>query len=1202
MFENSPYKGLIPFGEEDARYFFGRDRERRVISAALRASRLTVLYGESGVGKSSVLAAGVCHDLRDDPEYVVVLFSNWHDDPIAGLIDATRESLSTLPSFSLSQGKGQSGDLGAVLQDWTEVTKRSLLIVLDQFEEYFEYHWNDRGPSTFREELPRLLNRTDLPVNFLFSVRQDSLSLLDRFKGAVPTLFDNLLRIEHLGMKAAQSAIVNPLRRFNEDLLAGRYSNSATNLHPIEIDDQVAAQVVKQISAEQGEEPENVQAPYLQLVMTRWWEREIDSKSQSMRPETLHELGGVKAIVERYLEDTLLALSLGEKEIVAEAFRYMVTPTGRKIAQTTSDLINSLSSLAPVTESNLENILGRLQAARLLRRVPPPRGSLSNEPCYEFAHDMVAMAASEWQRQFRRTQQIAVSIEREKEANRRAAEQTRLAELEREVASKAKVAAIESEKRAEAERDRAEEQSRQVKRFRLLAGVLAIILLVALGAGIFALLQRSLARARQLAVAATLAESADPEVSVLFAAQSVAANWVWGHTLYPEAEDLLHRAIMASRVRTIMKGHAAAVTSVAWSPDGSRLATGSWDNTAKIWDAKSGKEVLTLSGHDRLVADIAWSHNGNRLATGSWDQTVKVWDATSGTAIFTLSGHAGLISSVAWSPDDTRLATGNGDAVAIVWDGTSGKEFCRLSAHVGRITGIAWSPDGKRLATSAGRSAEVWDVASGRELYSLRGHSGLVASVAWSLDGKRLATGSWDQTAKIWDTGNGKELFTLTGHEDTVFSVSWSPDGERLATGSWDSTAKVWDTGNGKELFTLKGHGGIVASVAWNPQGDHLATGSGDGTAKIWDAGSPKEILTLSGHAGSVASIAWSPKNESLAAASGSEVILWDTDLGKKLRVFSGGSGPIASVAWSPDGKRLATASGSAAVLWDVATGQELFPLRGESESITASVSWSPDGKLLATASNKLGKRLGHSATAWDGNAVLWNASSGKELSTLSGDSGRVESVAWSPDGKRLATGNGSKVLVWSVVTGKRLLTIAHDDSEVNAWDAAKGKQPSAITVNGGLVRSLAWSPDGSRLAIANSSVVSVWDARKGNQVATLSGHEDVVVIVVWSPDGQRLATGSRDNTVRVWDARTGTERLTLSGHGDSVTSVAWSPDGKRLASGSVDERVQIYATDIRDLMELARQRVTAYPRVEACKLYLNEDKCPPVPALSSWY
>jgi hypothetical protein len=300
---------------------------------------------------------------------------------------------------------------------------------------------------------------------------------------------------------------------------------------------------------------------------------------------------------------------------------------------------------------------------------------------------------------------------------------------------------------------------------------------------------------------------------------------------------LVHRVHGAPALT--LSGHQHNVNSVAWSPDGKRLATGSQDNTAKVWDAETGKELLTLSGHVNGVSSVAWNPDGKRLATGSDDSTAKVWDAGSGRELLTLSGHSSYVRSVAWSPDGKRLATGIDDSTAKVWDGETGKELLTLGGHSGSVDSVAWSPDGKRLATGSwDETAKVWDGETGKELLTLSGHGLPVASVAWSPDGNRLATGSWDKTAKVWDGKTGKELLTLSGHSDCIESVAWSPDGKRLATGSRDNTAKVWDVGTGKELRTLNGHRSWVRSVAWSPGGNRLATGSSDTTVNVWEVGS----------------------------------------------------------------------------------------------------------------------------------------------------------------------------------------------------------------------------------------------------------------------------------------------------------------------------------------------------------------------------
>jgi WD40 repeat protein len=267
------------------------------------------------------------------------------------------------------------------------------------------------------------------------------------------------------------------------------------------------------------------------------------------------------------------------------------------------------------------------------------------------------------------------------------------------------------------------------------------------------------------------------------------------------------------------------ISDIAWSPDGSRLATIGFpdSNLAKVWDAETGKKLLALSLHNQIWM-VTWSPDGRRLATASVDNAVEVWDAERGKELLTVGSHGNWgsgdsVRSVAWSPDGKRLATGTGSVprdagqdvrnsfdVAKVWDAERGKELLSLSDHDNSISDVAWSPDGKKLAARSGdRTIKVWDAETGKELLTLSGHTNSVSSVTWSPDGKRLATGSDDRNAKLWDAETGQELPTLSSHSGRIFSVAWSPDGTRLATGSDCNTVRVWEAETGKELLTLEG-------------------------------------------------------------------------------------------------------------------------------------------------------------------------------------------------------------------------------------------------------------------------------------------------------------------------------------------------------------------------------------------------------------
>ena len=307
----------------------------------------------------------------------------------------------------------------------------------------------------------------------------------------------------------------------------------------------------------------------------------------------------------------------------------------------------------------------------------------------------------------------------------------------------------------------------------------------------------------------------------------------------------------------ILKGHSDEIWSVAISADGRRIATGSEDNTAKVWDAGSGRELLTLKGHGAQVDStaatvsnakgrsarvftVAFSPDGQRIVTGSTDNTAKVWEAVSGKDLLTLKGHNDWIMSVAFSPDGQRIVTGSADNSAKLWDSANGRELLTLKGHSGIISSVAFSPDGQRIMTgSYDHTAKVWEAASGRELLTLKGHSGDVGSVAFSPDGQRIVTGDYN-AAKVWDAASGRELLTIKGH-DMLSSVAFSPDGQRIVTGS-DDTAKVWDVSSGRELLTLKGHTYWVRSVVFSPDGRRIVTGSADQTARVWEAATNQQV------------------------------------------------------------------------------------------------------------------------------------------------------------------------------------------------------------------------------------------------------------------------------------------------------------------------------------------------------------------------
>jgi WD40 repeat protein/serine/threonine protein kinase len=616
--------------------------------------------------------------------------------------------------------------------------------------------------------------------------------------------------------------------------------------------------------------------------------------------------------------------------------------------------------------------------------------------------------------------------------------------------------------------------------------------------------------------------------------------------------------------------HTGFVSSVAYSPDGKRLATAGGEieqgkeslpsiGVVKVWDAQTGKELLSLKDQRGQFTSVAFSPDGKRLASvAAIKGDVKVWDAQTGKELVTIQIGQFSGQCVAFSPDGKRLVTGGRPdppewkvGIVQVWDAETGKELLTLKHSLG-VTGVAFSPDGKHLvATSLSFSGwevhgglKVWDAQTGEERLSVEGGA---QCVAYSPDGKRLATvavvGEQGKdprsTVKVWNAETGKEILSIQGgffHSRSTRSVVFSPDGKRLAGGSSENTVKVWDAEAGDELFTLKGHSAAVGGVSFSPDGSRLASASGDKTVKVWDAQPSQNPLTLKG-LGNVRGVALSPDGERLAVAADGTVKVRDTQTGKELITLKGHS-----MAYSPDGKGLATAyifreQGKGFVnevkVWDAKTGEELLTIpRGVGIAIGPSLAFSPDGRSLATASVPFEQDKEPVAEL-----KVWEVLTGKVRLTVKGHTFGANRgiptyrVYFSPDGKRLAAASG-----W----------------EVKFWDAQTGEEVLSLKAGGTVV---GFSRDGKRLATA-STEVKVWDAQTGKELLALKGHADNVLDVAFSPDGKRLVSTSLDKTVKVWDAQTGQELLNLKGGGFSV---AISQDGHRLVSGGPGGEVTVW-------------------------------------------
>jgi len=492
----------------------------------------------------------------------------------------------------------------------------------------------------------------------------------------------------------------------------------------------------------------------------------------------------------------------------------------------------------------------------------------------------------------------------------------------------------------------------------------------------------------------------------------------------------LWRVDGASESPTTLPGHGESATALAYSSGGQLLASGSRDNTVKVWDVATGEELRTFEGHTGPVYSVDFSPGGRLLASGSGDGTVRLWDVDTGRIVNTLRGHTSAVVAICFSPDGELLASGSRDKTAKLWDVSSGSEIASLCADCwGYVSAVAFSSDGRTLAfdcwDSSGDTIRLWDVATKTVTDYLSGGYHLEA-LAFSTDGEMLVSSYSCGKIKMWEVATGREVRTLDNHGGAVDVVKFSPDGHSFASASYYGSIELRDTATGDQ--TLRLSCSSPRALAFSRDGRLLASGCGYySEAHVWDAVTGEHLRTLDHSLDEyrvlslVISVAFSPDDRLLATSAYVTIKLWETSSGTEVRTLTGHEGSIGSVTFSPDGRLLASCSNDRTIrIWEVATGEELRALEGHTDSVH-SVDLSPDGQLLASCSS-------------DRTIRLWNLETGAQVCIYEGHTDSVNGVAFRPDGQLLAScSNDGTVRIWEVATGEQLRAIEGHTNDVNS-------------------------------------------------------------------------------------------------------------------------------------------------------------------------
>lgn len=1195
-----PYPGLRPFAPDEWPLFFGRESMTQDVVSRLAEKHFVAVHGDSGCGKSSLIAAGVMPFLQHDQARAggswFTTIMRPEDAPLGNLARALagpQQASDPGRALAIRRLLNRGADSPLAVAKFLGCDEgNNVCILFDQFEELFEYA--RRGGQTeaglITDFLVGLTAKRPPGLHAILTMRSDYLGQCAQYRGFAETVNETQYLVPRMERPALIRAIREPAELFGGS-----------------VDMDLTSRLIADAGVGQD------QLPLIQHGLMLMWRRKAgDSGVAHLTLDDYKAEGDLAAQLSRHADEVMAQAiaSPDEEHVVEDMFRALTDRNPEGLAIRRRKSLAQLVEITGAPRETLVRIIDRFRApdASFLR--PYGTAPLNDEDVIDVSHEAFIR---NWQRirepgtgwldreaedgliwtslriaagTFAKNPEALLSPAAGEE---RAAwlEQHNTAWAERYGGGWDEVSALVSQSRAAVQ---LAGERKAAQRRRLLIGGMAALLTVFLGLTAWALYQSQVAR--QLAEVASaerseadkqrqLAEEqrSEAEKQSQLAEQKAEEARRLAEVAQAESAEAARQRAEAEKQRQLAEQQSAEAEKQRLLAEEQSAEAEKQRQLAEEQSAKA--EALRVQAELQRQSAEANAEDALRSAKEAAAKTQEAIlnetagiAATSGAALFEFGAAEATKLAVAGWP---RVGDENRPPLALTIDRLS-RALAELRERYrytfdNAVYWSAYSPDGKRIAIAgAEQAAHVYDVETGAEVLPPLQHGGSIYALTYSADGSRIATASGDKTARVFDAWSGEQQLILGNHTEVVNFVAFSPDGTRIATVSNDKTTRIWDAGTGAELFVLGNHTDMVVSVDFSPDGSKIVTASWDNTARVWDVAKGTELKVLQGHQNRVYGASFSPDGTKIVTASlDRTVIVWNAETGEQIMSLVGHTNAVNWASFSCDGYRIVSGSAdNTARVWNAETGEPIAILKGHTASVYAA-SFSPDGFSVLTASQ-------------DRSARIWDVSAGIQIASLRGHGDQVISANYSPDGQRLVTASADKsVRVWDAATGEQLMVLnGHTESVIIAryspdgrfilsssrdktariWNAETGQTVRVLSGHSDVIWSIAISPDSSMVATASADKsVRVWNAQTGALIAILNGHTDQATAVAFSPDGKTLATGSLDATIRLWELPSGRQVSQLNGHTNTINSINYSPDGTLVATSSWDKTARIWET-----------------------------------------